>query len=173
MAIFTGIAVGLAGLGVATTGAAVAGGIGTAIAGASAYGTYQAGKDVSKASKEAEALRRQQMELDSRRRMTELIRTAAIARSRSTAAAASRGAINSSAFEGGSGSILSQAGANVQAQGENLALGRQMFDVNAALSNARASATNWASGLDLGKTLFQNQQAIGSIGSTLFTSKES
>lgn len=145
-----------------------------AVAGAatSVFGTIkqaEAQKTASRASQQAEALRKQQMELDSRRRMNQLMRASATARARSIAAASARGATFSSAAEGGLGSIQSQTGFNVLSEAENLDIGRDIFDANATFSQAKASAANYDAIGDFGKTLFQNSQTIGQIGTTLFT----
>lgn len=142
---------------------------GIAIAGAGAIGQNKARKEASQASKQAEELRRKEMELENRRRMTQLIRSAAIARARSIASASAAGATFSSLAEGGLGSIQSQAGANVEAQATNVSLGRQMFEANANLAEAQGEAAVWSSVTDFGKTLFANSEPISNIGKTLFT----
>jgi hypothetical protein len=148
----------------------------TAVAGiaTTAYGTIQqsqAQAAASKASKEAEALRKRQMELDSKRRMNQLMRQAARARAESIAAATARGATFSSAAAGGLGSIQSQAGANVLAESENIEIGRGLFDANSQMAEAKADANIAGAFADFGKTLFNNSQTIGQIGNTMLTGK--
>lgn len=142
---------------------------GLAISAAGAVGQANAKKDASKASREAEDIRRREMELENRRRMTQLIRTAATARAQSIASASARGATFSSLAEGGLGSIQSQAGANVNAQAENVSLGREMFAANSSLAEAQGEAALYGSVQDFGKTLFTNSEKLGNIGTTLFT----
>ena len=146
---------------------------GAAISGVSAFGQAKAQKQASAASREAERLRQQQMELDNRRRVTQLIRQAATAQANAESGAVARGInVSDSSAVGGQGSILSQAGANVQAQAENLGIGRNIFAANAQYSEAKATAQTWASVGDFGKTLFASSQQIGQIGDTLFNSKD-
>lgn len=147
-----------------STGAAVAG---AATAGYGAVQQQQAQSDASRASREAERIRRQQLELDNRRRMSQIIRETQANRARSIASATARGAQDSSALEGGLSSILSQGGANFLAQGENVALGRQMFDANADFSEARGRAQTAGAIGDFGRSLFANSEAIGRVGSNM------
>lgn len=155
----------------AATITAIAAGVGAVTSVAGAIGQASAQKNMSKASKEAEALRKQQMELDTKRRMNALMRQAAIARAQSIAAASARGATFSSAAQGGLGSIQSQAGANVLAESENIAIGRSLFDANASFSEAKGEAAMFGQVSDFGKSLFQNSQMIGQIGATALAPK--
>lgn len=152
--------------------AATAAVAGTAIAGVSAYEQSQSQKQASAASRQAEALRQQQMELDNRRRMTQLIRTAAAARAQAVSGSVARGlSTTDSSVMGGESSIQSQAGANILAQAQNINIGRGLFAANAAYSEAKSDAQTWNAAGDFGKTLFQNSQQIGQIGETLFAPK--
>lgn len=131
------------------------------------------------ASKEAEDLRRRQAELDNRRRVTQLVRDIQGNRARAVSAAAGMGVLNTSALEGGLGSIASQGGANILAQAQNFDVGMGIFDANAKYAEAGAdlnaakarfgASSSDAQGYqDFGKTLFSIAQPAGRIGGTLF-----
>lgn len=155
----------------ATAIGATTGTIGTVISAAGTAGSLYANAQGSEASKRAEALRKQQLELDNRRRVMSLLREAQANRSRAITSATANGLIQSSALEGGLGSIGTQNASNVNAQFENYSIGSQIFDANAQYSEARAMSTNFGAVTDFGKSLFTNSERIGRIGETLFNSQ--
>ncbi len=169
MAIFTATAAAVtAAATAASTISATAATVGTLISAAGTVGSLYATNEMAAASKEAEALRKKQMELDNRRRINQLVRESQANRARAISAATVRGALESSALEGGLGSISSQASQNINAQMENYNIGSQLFDVNARYSEAKGMASNFSAAQDFGKTLFNNSEKIGTIGETLF-----
>jgi len=151
------------------TGASV---VGTIASGVGAYTQYQGSKQVSAASRRAEMVRKAQMEAESRRKQMEIFRQAALQRSRAISSAVARGidtGTQGSTLGGSLGGIASQAGNNVLANSENLAFGRQLFGLNADIAEGQGRAALGGAYSDFGKTLFANSQAIGRVGSTLFT----
>lgn len=152
--------------------------LGVAIAGlgVTAYGTVaqqSAQKDASKASQEAEALRRRQMELENLRKQREIIRSTARARAQALGAAVNRGVgLESSVVSGALGQISGETGNAILAQSQNTAIGRSLFDANAQLSEARGAQQTAAGIQDFGKTLFGSAQTIGNIAGSVGTTSD-
>lgn len=80
------------------------------------------------------AVRQQQMNLDSDRRKRDIIRNAQVATAKAENAAANGGALNSSGIEGARAGISGQAGVNYLGVSQNQEIGNTMF----ALDNQRA-----------------------------------
>lgn len=112
--------------------------------------------------RQGEEIRRQAMELDARRRMAETIRQAQRARAMALTVANAQGAASegSSALMGAYGQIRGQTQVNQSGIQDNLSLGRQMFDVNALISQDRMNIARAGGTVALG-------QGISSLGSTL------
>lgn len=166
MAAFTSLAIG-----------AIA--VGTGI---SAYSQHRAAQAQSQyqsqvASQQAkiEKAKRQQMELDATRRQREIIRQQQRARSAALANATSQGAQQGSGLFGGYGQIGGQTGVNLLGVQQNLELGRNIFDANAAITSASARYASTAGNLgslaafggglsSLGNAYMANLGAIDRLG---------
>lgn len=148
--------------------------------GMSAYGTIQSSKaakanaaaqqQMIQQEQQAEALRRQAMELDARRRQLEVVRQQQRARSMGLAAANAQGAMFGSGLQGGYGQIAGQSGVNMLGIQQNLGLGQQMFDVNAqisqskiAMAQAQSQASQAAGLTSLGGSIISALPTIGNI----------
>jgi hypothetical protein len=139
MAVFSAIATAIASLGSAVGSAvsgiapalsAAAGLVGTGI---SAYGAYQQAKG----SKQAEALRLRQQNLEATRARRQTVRQAIIARSTALSNATSQNAAEGSGAAGGQGSIASQAASNIQGINQGQSIGMQMFQANARIAGGQ------------------------------------
>lgn len=114
------------------------------------------------AEQRAEALRRQQMELESRRRLRETVRNQQRARAQALAASTNQGASQGSGLQGGYGQIAGDAGNQLLATGQNLEIGRGIFDANAANSAARMQYAS-------ASTDMATYKGISSLGGTLMS----
>lgn len=135
-----------------------AAGTGTAL-----YGNIQAGQ----ASREAEAIRNRQMQVNAQRE-----RRMAVRNSMRQAAASRSAGVAQGAFEGsGVGGGMAQAvGTGAQAVGDtnaNQFFGQQMFNANDAMSQGRMVASIGSGMNDFGKQLVRSAPAAGRIGATL------
>lgn len=167
--------------------------ISTLIAGAGlalgAFGAYQSYKSSQQANasqqqaivaqQEAEALRKQQMDLDATRRRREILRQSVAARSASLAVTTAQGA----AYEGGSalpgayGSISGRTNVNLAGINQNQELGGGIFEAHSnqltAYKNAanyQSQASMWQGVSSLGGSLLNNAGTIGQIGTYAGTS---
>lgn len=148
----------------ATVGGAILGAAGT---GASIYGQQQSAE----ASKKAEGLRKQQMELNHFREQRQIFRQAQNARAMAVTNAAAGGAIQSTGLPGGEGQIAGNAGFQTTASNENLDIGRGLFDANAAAAQGKAVSTIGSGTAAFGKDLIQVGPELGRIGSTYFNGR--
>lgn len=136
-----------------------AGGLATSV-----YGQTQQAE----ASKKAEGLRKQQMELNNQREQRQIFRQAQNARAVALSNATASGGEKSSGLAGGYGQIASASGANSVAARENLNIGEGLFDANKQLSEAK-SITAIGSGVSaFGKDLINVGPELGRIGTTYF-----
>lgn len=119
---------------------------------AAALQSQQINREIVGYERQAEAQRRQAMEMDARRRQTEIIRNQQRARSLGLAAATSQGASRGTGLQGGYGQISGQTGTDILGVQQNLQIGRNIFDINANITNQRLAAS------DL-ETLYAQQRA--------------
>lgn len=149
----------------ATVGSAI---IGAAGIGVSLYGNSKqadASKKQYAAERQAEALRQQQMQLESIRRERDVVRQAQAARAQSLSQAVNDGAsaTGSSILPGLQGQIAGQESRSITATEENLAIGNATFAANADASRAKGEKADAAAWTDFGKTLFQNSDKVSNI----------
>lgn len=85
----------------------------------------------------AEEQRRQYMELDAHRKEMEIIRTQQRARSLALTNSTAQGASLGSGLQGGYGQISGQSGVNMLGVQQNLGIGRNIFDINAQISQQK------------------------------------
>lgn len=131
---------------------------------------YAAQMQQQQAEQAAEALRRQQMELEGRRRQREIIRNQQRANATALAVATNQGAQSGSGLQGGYGQISGDSGNQQLATMQNLEIGRGLYDVSSQISAARmaytsassamATAKGWSS---LGSSLVTSASALGNI----------
>lgn len=139
-------------------------------AGASVFGTVQsmgAAKEAAAASRQAEDLRKKQMELDTARKTRELIRETQGKQSSALQSAVNAGAQYSSVTPGAQGQLEGAFRSNVQALNENASIGASLFEANSNLADAQASAKEGDAISKIGSTLFANSENIGKIGSSI------
>lgn len=144
--------------------------LGAAALGASVYGTVKqvgAAKKQTAAMQEqirmeqqAEALRRQQMELEANRRNKEILRNQQRARSMALSAATNQGAIGGSGLQGGYGGISGQANTQLLGTSQNLEIGRGLYAANQGVSAARMSYAAAGTDMAVGR-------GISSLGASL------
>ncbi len=130
--------------------AAVAG-TGTAIYGASQQAKFQAQE--LEAQKKAEAARHQAMELDARRKQLDVIRTQQRARAMAAANATASGSQFGSGLQGGYGQISGQSNTNALGINQSLELGRDIFQANSDITNARIGEAGAASISSIGSAV--------------------
>lgn len=155
----------------ATSLAATAAGIGTSV-----YSASQQAKATDaevRAQQQAEAARRQAMELDARRKQLDIIRTAQRTRAFSLANATNSGSQFGSGLQGAYGQTSGQSTNNLLGVDQSLSLGRDVFSANAAYSNAelaKASAGTIGyigAGLSsFGSSLMQATPSLVKLGRT-------
>lgn len=162
----------------AVTAAIAAVGVGLSAYGA--YNQYQGSKDVSAAQQQqirleqqAEAQRRQAMEIKARRDRLEAIRVGQRARALGLATATSQGATGagSSGIQGAFGQISGQTGTNLLGITQPLEIGQNIFDINSQISQAKiaqaqaGTQVSFGQGLSsLGGQLVSNIGPLGSLG---------
>jgi hypothetical protein len=149
---------------IATTAAVV--GAGTAIKGS--IDSSNAQKKASKASAAQEAVRKDQLALDSARQRRQVSRTAAVQRANALAAGVAAGAQESSRIEGIQSSLTSQEGEQTGVISQAEELGFSIFNLNQQLSDARGDASTAGAIQNLGVLGLQNAQTIGNVGSTVY-----
>lgn len=159
MGIETSVALAIGGL--------ILGGAGTAI-------SYSASQDQAKASERAEAARKKQAALDAERRRREIIRNAQLAQAtRATNLTSAGVSLDSSASAGAYGQIAGAQGSQINDLSQNLALGYQIFDANAAYAQAGAQASLGNSLFSLGSQMIgtapQGARVISQVGQDLFS----
>jgi hypothetical protein len=158
--------------------AAIGLGVSAAGLGVQMYGmsqTADANKKLSEQQKQAEAVRQQQMTLESMRRKREIIRNAQVASAQATATASAQGGAESSGLMSALSTVSGRAAGATLATNQNEELGNKMFAINsrsADIMGERASAeatTGFGSGLSsLGGALTKNSSEIHKIGSYIF-----
>jgi hypothetical protein len=141
----------------------------TAVSVGGAYLQYKGNKKQSEAAMQGaqaeqnqEALRRQAMELDARRRQREVIRTQQRFRSQALAAANNQGAQFGSGLQGGYGQASGQSGVNATGISQNLEIGRGIFDQSAIISQSRFNSARAGGTLALG-------QGLSSLGGAMMS----
>lgn len=153
-------------------------GMSAAGAGLSFFGARkqaEASKETSRLELQAEAKRQQAMELDSRRKQMEILRTQQRARSVALTTATSQGAAGGSALAGAYGQVSGGTGVNLLGVTENLQIGRDLFGINSQISQQKmrlADAGVYSSagaGLSsLGKDLLGSLDSANRVGREAF-----
>jgi uncharacterized protein HemX len=148
--------------------AGVAAGAGLVASGVGLYQNIQGQRELSAASKRAEAARERQAELNSLRERRQIIRRAQAARAVALSNATASGAEESSALFGAFGQIGSEAARSTRASNENLELGREVFAANRDVASAKSTIATGAGLSSFGSDAVNASPRIGAIGSTLF-----
>lgn len=104
--------------------------------------------------------KRQQMELEGRRSQMEVFRNAQRLRAQATAAATNQGATFGSGIAGGLAQVTDQASTNLVGIGQNLEIGRNIFDINADVSRQKQALSSVSSDM-------ATDAALGSLGGAL------
>lgn len=137
--------------------------------------TAEANKKLAENQKQSEAVRQQQMTLESMRRKREIIRNAQVASAQATATASAQGGAESSGFMSALSTVSSRAAGATLATNQNEELGNRMFAINSAsagIMGERANAeaiSGMGSGMSsLGGALIKNSTEIGKVGNYLF-----
>ena len=108
-----------------------------------------------------EAKRRQAMELNARRQQTENLRNTQLQRSMAITSATAQGAQFGSGLAGGLAQVSGQGYWNSQGISHNLALGQDIFGLNAQISQSKLAEGSYGSQAAM-------YQGISSMGSSLF-----
>lgn len=139
-------------------------------AGGAATSIY-GGVQTANATKKAEKLRKNQMELNNMRETRALFRKAQNERAMAVSNAAAGGTVQASGLPGGEGQIAGNYGFGITASHENLDIGRGLFDANAAAAEGKAISTIGSGTAAIGKDLIQVGPELGRIGSTYFNGR--
>lgn len=161
--------------------ALVVGAVGLAAVGTgvSMYGAHQQSKAAKQQAaaqqaqieqeRRAEAARMKAMELDARRRQLEMIRQQQRARSMALATTTAQGAAGGSGLMGAYGSFSGQTGVNQLGTLQNLYTGREMFDINGRISDARIAYAQAGSNMATAGGISAFGSGIASLGGSLMT----
>lgn len=155
--------------GLATSIGGIAGALGTA---GSLVGTglqYKAAQEAAAAGRQAENVRKAQMELETVRQRRQVIRQAVRARSEALAVATQQGAAQGSGLQGGFGQISGQTGENITGLNNSAGLGNAMFAANRRASNAQTLGSIGQGVGSLSGALVSNQNEIGRLGANLLS----
>lgn len=124
---------------------------------------------------QVERQRMAQMEIDARRKQMEVLRNQQRARASALAVATSQGASLGTGLAGAYGQIAGQTGTNLLGITQNLDIGRNIFDVNAKISQSKmrlADAQSQAAigqGLtSLGGSVLNTMEPINRLGRNTF-----
>jgi hypothetical protein len=120
---------------------------GTMGASAAAGREAQASENIAGIEMEQDAVRRQAMELMTRRQNLQVLRTAQQQRAYSTAAAVSSGSQYGSGLQGAYGSISGTETTSLQGLSQNLMQGEQMFNLNAQINQQKIAQAQAGSDL--------------------------
>lgn len=127
------------------------------------------GQEASAASKRAEGLRKQQMQLEQMQKQRKAIRDFQLKRATSLSNISGQtGTLSNSAYGGATSGLSAGLGSSLGELSQAGAIGEGMFEANAAYSEATASQQTGAAIGSFGKDLFNSAPAISRIGSTLF-----
>lgn len=137
-------------------------GLGMQAAGTAAQ--MEGNKQAAEASRRAEALRKQQMDLESARQRRQVVRNALRARSLALTASVNQGASSGSGIQGGLSQVQNQTASNIQGINQGQQIGAGIFDANMDVSRGQELAS-FGSGLSsLGGALFSSAPSIGRLG---------
>lgn len=127
-----------------------------------------ANAELTAASSRAEALRKQQMELQAQREQRKLFQDSMRNQAQINSQLAAQGAGFGSIAGGLTGTVEGTLGQNSLALAQNIQIGENLFQANADIAQARSDLNTSSATIDLGKSLFSSAKQIGSIGETLY-----
>lgn len=153
--------------------AAVVGIAGLGVQAVSAVGQASARREATAASRRAERLREQQMNLERARKQREAFRQATVARSvalsRSVSQGAGQGDEASSSLFGAYGQIAGAFGRATNTEEQNADIGAGLFAANRDLASAQGDIATYEGIGKLGSSLTANSETIGKIGNSIAT----
>lgn len=141
---------------------------GLALSGVGAAVQYSGQQKSLKAQKQAEDLRKKQMELDAARQRREIARKAMISRADALSNATNQGASQGSGLQGGFAQIANEAGRSTVAVNQNEQIGKGIFDANMRDFQGRSQAATGGAIGDVGGMFLNNSDLLGRVG-TYFT----
>lgn len=173
MALFTSPFLGGGGDSSGVSAGTVAGGLGAAAGlGASIFGGLQQmdaarqessiSKNITGLEQQAEGQRMQSMELSARRQSMEVLRQNQRAQAMATNNATNQGAQFGSGLQGGLAQVADQSGVNLQGINQNLEIGRNMFAINAQISQQKIQMADAKSREATGGAIAGLGKSIGS-----------
>lgn len=131
--------------------------------GVSAYSAVKSAE----ASEDAEAARKQQMNLDAARRRRQAIREAQISRATAVSNAAAQGASEGSAVQGGVAAISGNAAESIVNTNQNVILGNAIYDANGRRAQAESVGAIGGGLQQFGSMITQNADKIKKLPSGL------
>jgi hypothetical protein len=131
-------------------------GLGMSIFGANessqaAQAKYDAQKKIAGLEIQADAQRRQAMEISARRNMLQTVRNAQQAQAQALANATSQGAQFGSGLAGGKGTVAGEAGTQMLGVSQNLQIGEKMFDINDQINMQKMAESDAESKMSQGQ----------------------
>lgn len=133
---------------------------GTAISMKGAHDSSKAQQQQTQLEMQADAQRRQAMELDAHRRMLEATRNQQRARSMALTNASGQGAILGSGLQGGYGQISGESNTNLVGLQQNLGIGENLFGINSQISGTKIEQSQAGAMMAMGS-------GISSLGGAL------
>lgn len=153
----------------ALTTATIIGAVGLGLSAVGSYTQYQGQKSQAKASRRAEMLRKQQMQLESSRKRREQIRQMQISQAQISNNAANSGTgQGSSGVLGGIGAVGTNAAYNVGQINQSEQIGAGIFDANADIASAGSTVALGQGVSAFGSALTTNSEAAGASVDSLF-----
>lgn len=164
------------------SGIIAAAGIATSIFGGSKSASgakmqYQAQLQEAQLEQQADAQRRQAMELDANRKNMEVLRNSQRARSQALENATSQGAQFGSGLQGGYGQVSGQSNTNLLGIGQDLKIGENLFDINGQINQQKmlyaqgGQMVNEGNAISsIGKTISGSAGTLAGFGQTAFAS---
>lgn len=129
-------------------------------AGVQYHGTVQ----TAEASKRAEAIRLQQLNLESERQRRQALREAGVARGLALSNATNQGAQQSSGLEGGIAQVTGQANSNIRTVNQSQDLGQQMFQAHEQMAQGQETSAFGSAISGVSNTFLQNMPSITRVG---------
>jgi hypothetical protein len=126
-----------------------------------AQAKYDAQKKIAALEMQADAQRRQAMEISARRNMLQTVRNAQQAQAQALANATSQGAQFGSGVAGGKGTVAGEAGQQMLGVSQNLQIGENMFDINNQINIQKMNEADAESKIAQGQGMSSMFGAIG------------
>ena len=126
-----------------------------------AQAKYDAQKKIAGLEIQADAQRRQAMEISARRNMLQTVRNAQQAQAQALSNATSQGAQFGSGIAGGKGTVAGEAGSQILGVSQNLQTGENLFDINNQINQQKMAESDAESKISQGQGMSSMFGALG------------